>query len=140
MVGRSLLFGSIGVDRRPRLSMRRGLMPSLHNLLRQRWILLDRESDHVGSDLYFLAVEHVEQARNSFLETVLVPFLCRKIRISSVEDTPGTVRFSLGLRARFHLHRERNDQARTARPKHVRATRASSVLPRWTGLRSQSHS
>src|SRR6266404_6219015 len=104
LIAGAFLFRGHGVLRLPSLSVSGGFMPAFDDFLRQSGMLLDRLTDHMGSYFNSNAVPQIEHTRNAFLETIVVPFLCRQIGIFRVERRKGTARTSFGLSAGFKLH------------------------------------
>src|SRR5439155_3727004 len=101
LIAGTFLFRSHGVLRLPRLSVSGGFMSACDNLLREFRVLLDCLTNHMGSYFDADAVPKVKEAWNPFLETIVVPFLCRQIGIFWVERRKGTARSSFGLCACF---------------------------------------
>ncbi len=81
-------------------------MTAVDNFLRQGRMFLDSLADHVRSHFDSNPIPQIEEARNPFLETVVVPFLDGQIRIFRVKRWKGTTRSSFGLGASFELHRD----------------------------------
>src|SRR5882762_3189423 len=76
LIPSSFLLGSHGILRLPCLSVSGGFMPAFDNFLCEIRMLLDCLTDHMRSYFDSDAIPQVEQTRNAFLETIVVPFLC----------------------------------------------------------------
>src|SRR5882762_1590457 len=92
-------------------------MAAVHNLLGKGRVLLDGLTDHVRAHLDADPVPQVEQARNAFLETIVVPFLYGQVRVFRIKRWKGTTGSSFGLSACFELHGNRDDEPCFLRPK-----------------------
>ena len=84
-------------------------MPALNNFLREIRMLLNCLTYHVGRDFDANPVPQIEQARNAFLETIVIPFLRGQIGILRIERWKGAASSSFGLGAGFELHGDGND-------------------------------
>src|SRR5467141_390804 len=77
----ALLLWRHGILRSPRLSMTRGFVPALNDLCGQGRGKIDGCTYHVGGNCDVSPVEHVQQSRKPFFESVFVPLNRRQIGI-----------------------------------------------------------
>src|SRR5229473_3825479 len=77
---------------------------------------IDRGAYHVGGNFDLSAVEHVQQPRKPFFESVFVPLGRRQIGIHRINPRHWAFRSAQRLSSSFHLHRYGNDQTRSVRP------------------------
>ena len=94
-------------------------MATLDDLFRERGVLFDSGAHHVGGHLYVAAVEHVQQPRQAFLESVLVPFGGGDVRVFGIYLRQRALGSALGLSAGFHLHGDGDDQASAIGPERI---------------------
>ncbi len=98
--------------------MGRQFMAARSNRFRQFRVLERRFADHMRGDLDAGAIPQVEHPPQAFLVAIIKPGLRRQIRITLGQRRAGERTFrAFGLTAGFELHRHRDHQLRTVRPR-----------------------
>src|SRR5262249_3587476 len=99
-----------GVLRCPGLSVCCCFVASFHDFARKIRVCLHCRANHMRGDAHTPSLEHIEQAWNSFFESVVVPLADGQVRIACINCWKRARCPGCGLCTRLELQRDGNNE------------------------------